>query len=167
MSLLDWLPAFPTQGPPLPGWAGISWSEFWAVRKREIADLKNEVAIQGSPTVLPDLIYLLSKSISSAAISVWSPEALANWEAALNQQVAEAGQFTQFSVFYRDLSPPPLLFDYKCSKCLAWGPNNGMPAGTCKWVSGSINGAGWCAIWCPAAGEKPFGWPKELIKGDW
>jgi hypothetical protein len=109
----------------------------------------------------------MSKSIGSAAISPLSPETLANWESALNTQVTSEGQFSQFSVFYRDMAPPPFFWDYKCSKCLAYGPNNSMPARSCKWVAGDINQEGWCAIWCPHAGYKALTWPKELIKGDW
>ena len=162
----QWIPQAPWFGPPVPRWANDPWSEFWTVRRREIADLKNEVG--GTSTVLPDLVYLALKSLSSAAVDwAFTPGTLAKWVAVLDQEVAREGKFTQFSVFYRDISPPPLMYDYKCRKCLRWGPNQAQADRTCLWVAGDITPNGWCAAWVPNTDQVAFGWPAQLAKGDW
>jgi hypothetical protein len=174
-NISDWLPQPPWFGPPVPRWANDPWAEFWKVRQREIADLKNEVG--GASTVLPDLVYLALKSIGSAAVDwAFTPGTLAKWVAVLDEEVAREGKFTQFSVFYRDISPPPLMYDYKCRKCLKWGPNQPIQplAGTvittdrtCLWIAGDISPEGWCACWVPNTDQQPFTWPKQLVSGDW
>ena len=122
ITLRDWLPNLPWDGPPVPRWMVDSWDEFWAVRKREAADIQNELSAGGTPVVLPDLLYLTFKSISSAAADwAFAPGTLAKWVAVLDQQVAREGKFTQLAVFYKDISPPPFLYDYKCRKCLPTG----------------------------------------------
>lgn len=166
VTIFDWLPNDPLSGPPVPRWMRSTWSQFRGVNRRELADLKNQVT--GTPSVLPDLFYLTFKSISSAALDATiSPGLLAKWEAALDEQIANAGKFTQFSVFYRDISPPPVFWDYKCFKCKKWGPNQGQPDRTCLWVADDISPEGWCAIWIPNTGYKAFSWPQELVAGNW
>lgn len=166
MSFKQWLPNNPLKGTPTPRWMNDSWQEFFAVRRREINDIKNEIS--GIPTILPDLFYLTFKSISSAALDATvKPGELSKWVGAIENKVAGEGQFTQFSVFYRDISPPPVFWDYKCKKCLAWGPNNSQADRSCKWVEGDISPEGWCAIWCPNTGYKKLTWPQELLAGEW
>lgn len=165
-TIFDWLPNNPLSGPPVPRWMVDSWPEFIAVRKREIAELKNEIS--GTPKVLPDLVFLMSKSIGSAAVDATiAPGTLSKWESAVDQQVAADGKFTQFSVFYRDISPPPFFWDYKCFKCKKWGPNQDQSDRSCLWVAGDISPEGWCAVWIPNAGYKAFSWLRELARGDW
>ena len=166
--ILQWLPNAPWDGPPVPRWMLDSWAQFWALRKREFTDLQNELSADGTPTVLPDLLYLTFKSISSAAADwAFAPGTLAKWVAVLDQQVAREGKFTQLAVFYKDISPPPFLYDYKCRKCARWGPNQGQADRTCLWVSGDISPEGWCGIWVPNTDQQPFTWPKQLVQGDW
>ncbi len=164
LKLSDWLPNSPLKGPPVPRWMQSSWAEFLAVRRREFADLKNEI---GGPPILPDLFYLTVNSIGSAAVDTLKPGTLQKWVDTLNEQIVAEGQFTQFSVFYRDISIPPLVWDYKCRKCLWWGPANGMPDRSCKAVAGDITPQGWCVIWLPPPAYKPMTWPRELLEGDW
>lgn len=113
--------------------------------------------------ILPDLFFLLVRSIGAAALDVTiGPGMLQPWVDELESYVSKLGKFTKFSVSYLPFSPPPVFWDYKCKKCLWWVDPN-----TCKTVEGNISPNGWCAIWVPPSTYKPFTWPVELIKGEW
>ena len=119
------------------------------------------------PSVLPDVVWLLSNSIGRAAIAAQPPpgvsaDILQSWIDELNRYVAINGKFSKFQVMYLPLSPPPVFWDYKCKKCLKFVQPNG-----CNWVSGEVAPSGWCAIWVPPAEYKALTWPQELLSGNW
>jgi hypothetical protein len=123
------------------------------------------MSILDNPPVLPDVIWLTVNSIVRAAISAIDSNKetwLRDWIDKLNIYVFLNGKFSQFAAGYVPFSPPPLLYDYKCRKCLNWVEPDG-----CNWVEGTISRSGWCSIWTPMTGYKAFSWPSELIKGDW
>ncbi|MBA7648397.1 hypothetical protein ES703_56183 [subsurface metagenome] len=106
---------------------------------------------------------MLVKSIGLAAMNATiSPGVLQPWVDDINRRVAEQGKFSKSQVGYLPFSPPPVFWNYKCKKCLAW-----QPPSSCKWVEGKISPNGWCAIWIPMEEYKAMTWPKELLKGDW
>ncbi len=107
---------------------------------------------------LPNLVL---KSVSTAALSTRSPAQLQSWIDEIEQRVAEEGKFSKLAVAYLPVSPPPVFWDYKCRKCLAWESPDG-----CKWVEGEISPRGWCAIWLPD-GRPAFSWVGELLRRDW
>ena len=113
--------------------------------------------------ILPDLFFLLVKSISlAAADSTYRPGVLQPWVDEIEKYVHINGKFSQFAVAYFPLSPPPFFWDYKCKKCFWW-----IEPDACKVVEGKISPWGWSALWVPPSTYKAFTWAKELLKGDW
>lgn len=113
--------------------------------------------------ILPDVVFLFVKSVTLEALdATLQPGILQPWVDELETYVERNGKFTQFAVGYLPVSPPPVFWDYKCRKCLVWQEPN-----ACKWVDGELLPQGWCTIWVPATGYKPFTWPRELLAGDW
>lgn len=111
----------------------------------------------------PTMPFLLTNSIARAAAdAITSNGQLAPWIRQVENHVAEYGKFHKLFVLYIPFSPPPVLWDYKCRKCLWWAEPR-----SCKVVQGDIDGGGWCSLWVPPADYKPMTWPKEFIKGDW
>jgi hypothetical protein len=117
--------------------------------------------------------YMLFKSITTAAKRNSDPTAFQDWITEVQNQVETNGQFTKSAAGYLPISPPPLLFDYKCAKCrFAYQPSGGPLGsftnnGLCQIVAGDIEHNAWCVLWMPEDSVKAFSWPGELIKGDW
>lgn len=110
--------------------------------------------------LLPDMLVY---SIGSAALNATvMPGVLDDWVKEITSEVAAKGKFSKISVAYVPFSPPPVFWDYKCFKCLAW-----QEPSKCKWVAGEISRKAWCALWVPPNQYKAFSWPKELIQGRW
>ncbi len=128
----------------------------------------NASGISEMSTVLPNIAYLVVNSVGRAALDATiKPGVLQPWVDELDRYVQANGKFSQFAAAYLPLSPPPAFWDYKCKKCLKWGPNQGQADRTCLWIQGDISPEGWCSIWVPNTGYKAFTWPQELISGNW
>jgi len=113
--------------------------------------------------ILPDLIFLMAKSIGLAALdSTVRPGVLQPWAGEIENYVSHLGKFSKFSVAYVPFSPPPVFWDYKCRKCRWW-----QDPSSCKTVEGEISPQGWCAIWIAPPTYKALTWPQELLKGNW
>jgi len=113
--------------------------------------------------VLPDIVFLLSNSISRAALGATVKPGLdLGWINTIEKYVSHEGKFSKFAVAYVPISPPPVFWDYKCLKCYFWqGPKY------CKVVEGIIVPRGWCAIYMPKVNYKPLSWPLELVTAHW
>lgn len=106
---------------------------------------------------------LLIKSITTAAANATvSPGVLEEWVQEIEGYVEEHGKYSKQAVAYLPLSPPPVLWDYKCRKCRFWQEPN-----SCTVVEGEISPRGWCAVWLPPDDYKALSWPRELLSGDW
>ena len=117
--------------------------------------------------LLPDAIYLLVNSVGLAAADATglAPGKGAQWVAALEAHVAQAGRFSKFAVTYLPIQPPPFFWDYNCGRCRFWKePAPGEALGGCTLVAGQIARGGWCVIWSPPAGVKPFTWPARVLQ---
>lgn len=110
-------------------------------------------------------VSLLLNTVSRAALDARARPGVASllqpWISSIRVHIARVGKYSKGAVLYIPLSPPPLFWDYKCKKCGWW------QGGTCGAVAGEISPTGWCALWIPPTGYKPFTWPRELIQGKW
>lgn len=166
--LKELLPQSPLYGPPVPRGVALTWDQLRSTLSGELSGFVDAIKPGGDPLVLPDVIYLTYKSISSAVLdATLSPGVLAKWIAVVEARVSAEGQFPQWTVIYSNVSPPPVFWDYKCMKCRWWGPTLALPNETCKVVAGRISPAGWCGLWTPPDGYEKLTWPKELIAGNW
>ena len=152
------LPLAPWKGPPLPQGVDLTWERLAATARDYSAGIKASLGASLTARVLPDVIALTYTSISRAALDAIKPGVLQPW---INSIEAN-GQYNKFEVFYLNVSPPPVFWDYKCLKCLWWQPTE-----SCKVVEGKISPQGWCALWVPPKTYKPFTWPSEFIQGNW
>lgn len=106
------------------------------------------------------LPVMLVKSITLAGVNATvRPGVLQLWVDEIEKRVDEQGKFSKSAVAYFPLSPPPLVWDYKCKKCRFWEEPDG-----CSVVEGKISPRGWCAIWLPPEGKPALSWVAEFIK---
>ena len=110
---------------------------------------------------LPDTLYLLVNSIGLPAADAvgLAPGRGEEWAQALEAYVAQAGKFSKLDIVYVPVQPPPFFWDYNCGRCKYWTEPNG-----CTLVEGWVARGGWCAIYMPPAGVKPFTWPVRVIQ---
>jgi hypothetical protein len=108
-----------------------------------VRDVRKVIGPSDKPRVLPDVVYLAYKSISTAAVSSMKKDhiLLDNWAARLQKMADAEEQFTKMEVAYLDLNPPPVFWDYKCLKCRMFIPYN-----KCQIVGGDISSQGWCMV---------------------
>jgi hypothetical protein len=111
-------------------------------------------------------VSLLFNSVVRAALDSRARPGTASllqpWVEALEAKALRAGKYSKGAVLYIPLSPPPVLWDYKCRKCYFW-----QEGGGCAMVEGKVSPSGWCTLWIPPADYQPLTWPKELASGDW
>ena len=106
---------------------------------------------------------MLAKSIGLAGLNATiNPGSLQPWVDEIEETVRERGKFPKSAVAYIPLSPPPVLWDYKCRKCRFW-----QEPASCIVVEGEILPRGWCTIWLPPDDKPAFSWIGELLRGDW
>ena len=77
----------------------------------------------------------------------------------INSRVSSEGKFPKWQVIYMPFSPPPVFWEYRCDKCRWW-----QPEGRCRVVEGEIEPQGWCVIWMPPDGVKPFTWVRKPLE---
>ncbi len=115
---------------------------------------------------IPDLFYLVANSVGRAAAGVTIKPGLGDrWRHDIESYVLKNGKFSKFETAYSPISPPPVFWEYNCGQCFAFQ----RATLTCKWVSeqglvnpGKISPVGWCAIWMPMPGVKPFTYVGKL-----
>ena len=110
---------------------------------------------------LPNPFKLLVNSVGFAAADAagLAPGKAAQWNATLEAYVALTGKLTKLQVLYTPFQPPPFFWDYNCARCRFWTEPNG-----CTLVDGWIARGGWCAIYMPPDGVKPFTWPTRVLQ---
>jgi hypothetical protein len=106
-------------------------------------------------------LSLLLKSVGLAAADAagLAPGKAAEWVSTLEARVTQQGKYSKFSVMYLPVQPPPLFWRYSCDNCRFWTEPNG-----CTLVEGFIAAGGWCGIFMPKDGDRPFSWPTQFLQ---
>jgi len=110
--------------------------------------------------LLEDVFSLLVNSIGLAALdATLKPGVAGQWVQAIEGRVQATGKFSKFAVIYTPVQPPPFFWDYNCQRCRFWQEGN-----SCKVVGGFVARGGWCAIYMPPDGVRPFTWPGRVVQ---
>ena len=123
-----------------------------------------------SPGVVPGVV---------AGYALGGEETLESIEEILRTRAAmnDAGKINKYDAFYAPQTPLPFgVWRYACETCRFFQAGKGGrdSAGQCEivghegdWFGGErVHPSGWCALWVPTEGTKPFEYITDRLEGE-